>query len=79
MNNMSCIRFFQEPVKSISRQSLHLVDTPRGSWASFDLRNSVNDPMLPNLLERQPPEALDQMNQSKRDEHRLVIFTSDTL
>ncbi|XP_065573211.1 dedicator of cytokinesis protein 6-like isoform X2 [Artemia franciscana] len=66
----------KEPVKSISRQSLHLVDTPRGSWASFDLRNSVNDPVLPNLLERQPPEALDQMNQSKRDEHRLdAIFS----
>lgn len=44
--------------------------TPRGSWASFDLRSSVHDPLLPGLLERQYSETIDQMNEGKRSEER---------
>lgn len=46
--------------------------TPRGSWASFDLRSSVHDPLLPGLLERQSAETIDQVNESKRHEDRQV-------
>lgn len=45
-------------------------DMPRGSWASFDLINSVNDPLIPPLLERIPPETIDQLNQEKRQKNR---------
>lgn len=50
--------------------------TPRGSWASFDLRSSVNDPLLPGLLDRIPAEAIDQSNDKRRSEERQdSIFT----
>ncbi|KAK7862685.1 hypothetical protein R5R35_000927 [Gryllus longicercus] len=55
---------------STSRQSVHSVDTPRGSWASFDLRNSVSDMLIPSLLERVPPETIDQLNEARRLEDR---------
>lgn len=55
---------------SSARQSIHSVDTPRGSWASFDLRNSVSDPPIPSLLERVPPETIDQLNEVRRQEER---------
>ncbi|KAG7203876.1 hypothetical protein KM043_017930 [Ampulex compressa] len=45
-------------------------DTPRGSWASLDLRHSQHDPLLPNLLDRVCPETADQMNEQKRLEDR---------
>ncbi|XP_061934172.1 dedicator of cytokinesis protein 7 isoform X2 [Apis cerana] len=45
-------------------------DTPRGSWASLDLRHSQHDPLLPSLLDRVCPETIDQMNEQKRSEDR---------
>ncbi|KAF7997149.1 hypothetical protein HCN44_005426 [Aphidius gifuensis] len=45
-------------------------DTPRGSWASLDLRHSQHDPLLPGLLDRVCPETIDQMNEQKRCEDR---------
>ena len=48
-------------------------DTPRGSWASLDLRHSQHDPLLPNLLDRICPEMVDQMNAQKRLEDRQVL------
>lgn len=47
-------------------------DTPRGSWASLDLRHSQHDPLLPSLLDRVCPETIDQMNEQKRLEDRQV-------
>lgn len=44
--------------------------TPRGSWASLDLRSSSSDPLLPDLLERRPPEQLDAINEARRMENR---------
>lgn len=50
--------------------------TPRGSWASFDLRSSINDPLIPDLLERTPAEASDQTNEKRRlDDRQESIFT----
>ncbi|XP_008560858.1 dedicator of cytokinesis protein 7 [Microplitis demolitor] len=46
------------------------LDTPRGSWASLDLRHSQHDPLLPGLLDRVSPETIDQINQQKRSEDR---------
>lgn len=45
-------------------------ETPRGSWASLDLRHSQHDPLLPGLLDRVCPETIDQMNEQKRLEDR---------
>ncbi|KAH8283104.1 hypothetical protein KR054_012188, partial [Drosophila jambulina] len=50
--------------------------TPRGSWASFDLRRSVNDPLIPNLLDNVPPEQIDQTNEARRQEDRQVALFS---
>ncbi len=50
--------------------------TPRGSWASFDLRSSVNDPLIPGILDRIPPENLDQANESRRAEERQEALFS---
>ncbi|XP_049870539.1 dedicator of cytokinesis protein 7 isoform X2 [Pectinophora gossypiella] len=44
--------------------------TPRGSWASLDLRSSSSDPLLPDIFERKPPEQLDAINEAKRLENR---------
>ncbi|XP_046985251.1 dedicator of cytokinesis protein 7 [Schistocerca americana] len=55
---------------SSSQQSVHSVDTPRASWASFDLRSSVSDMLIPSLLERVPPETIDQLNEAKRQDNR---------
>lgn len=44
--------------------------TPRGSWASFDLRSSVNDPLISGLLDRLPPDQVDQANETRRVEDR---------
>ncbi|KAG8238879.1 hypothetical protein J437_LFUL018440, partial [Ladona fulva] len=54
----------------LSEQCINSVDTPRGSWASFDLRNSISDALIPSLLERIPPETVDQLNEAKRTEER---------
>ncbi|XP_016979393.1 dedicator of cytokinesis protein 7 isoform X2 [Drosophila rhopaloa] len=50
--------------------------TPRGSWASFDLRRSVNDPLIPNLLNNVPPENGDQTNEARRQRDRQVALFS---
>ncbi|XP_071439283.1 dedicator of cytokinesis protein 7 [Hetaerina americana] len=55
---------------SLSQQSFHSADTPRGSWASFDLRNSISDALIPSLLERIPPETVDELNEARRTEER---------
>ncbi|GBM46681.1 Dedicator of cytokinesis protein 7 [Araneus ventricosus] len=63
---------------SSNRQSFQLADTPRGSWASsvFDLRNSQADPLIPSLLDHTPSEALDYINEVKRQENRSEsLFT----
>ncbi|XP_013192989.1 dedicator of cytokinesis protein 7 [Amyelois transitella] len=44
--------------------------TPRGSWASLDLRSSSSDPLLPDLFERKPPEQVDAINEARRLENR---------
>lgn len=44
--------------------------TPRNSWASLDLRHSAGDPLIPELLEHTAPEALDQLNESRRQTER---------
>ncbi|CAG2058194.1 unnamed protein product [Timema podura] len=59
-----------------SRQSIQSADTPRGSWASFDLRNSVNDQLILALLERVPPETVDQLNEVRRLEQRQDMLFS---
>nr|CAD7401942.1 unnamed protein product [Timema cristinae] len=59
-----------------SRQSIQSADTPRGSWASFDLRNSVNDQLILTLLERVPPETVDQLNEVRRLEQRQDMLFS---
>lgn len=73
---MSKFAFILQPDSGVSsaRQSVHSVDTPRGSWASFDLRNSVSDPLIPSLLERVPPETIDQLNEVRRQEERQVCL-----
>jgi dedicator of cytokinesis protein 6/7/8 len=53
-------------LSSVSTDTL----TPRGSWASFDLRSSVNDPLIPGLLDRVQPETIDQANEHRRMEER---------
>uniref|UniRef100_A0A1B6EVF4 Dedicator of cytokinesis protein 7 n=1 Tax=Cuerna arida TaxID=1464854 RepID=A0A1B6EVF4_9HEMI len=57
-------------VKLVGADRLVTTDMPRGSWASFDLLNSVSDPLIPPLLERMPPDTIDQINQGKRQENR---------
>ncbi|XP_054707332.1 dedicator of cytokinesis protein 7-like [Uloborus diversus] len=58
---------------SSNRQSFQLADTPRGSWASsvFDLRNSQADPLIPSLFDHTPSDAMDYMNEIKRQENRI--------
>lgn len=57
--------------------------TPRNSWASLDLRHSAGDPLIPEILEQSAPEALDQLNESRRQvERQEALFclcpTNDT-
>lgn len=57
--------------------------TPRNSWASLDLRHSAGDPLIPEILEQNAPEALDQLNENRRQidrQENLFAFspTSDT-
>ncbi|XP_035909573.1 dedicator of cytokinesis protein 7 [Anopheles stephensi] len=67
----SCTPSSRQSIASLSSVST-CTDTltPRGSWASFDLRSSVNDPLITGVLERVPPESVDQSNESKRQEER---------
>ena len=54
------------------RSSLHMNDTPRGSWASsiFDLKNSQADPLLPNFLDRSQADDIDHDNFTQRQQNR---------
>lgn len=67
----SCTPSSRQSIASLSSVS-SCTDTltPRGSWASFDLRSSVNDPLLSGLLDRVPAETLDQTNETRRVEDR---------
>ncbi|KAJ8985495.1 hypothetical protein NQ317_015034 [Molorchus minor] len=50
--------------------------TPRNSWASLDLRHSAGDPLISEILEHTAPEALDQLNESRRQlERQETLFT----
>ncbi|XP_028174739.1 dedicator of cytokinesis protein 6-like [Ostrinia furnacalis] len=61
----------RQSVASISSSSsCNETLTPRGSWASLDLRSSSSDPLLPDLFERRPPEQMDAANEAKRLENR---------
>lgn len=67
----SCTPSSRQSIASLSSVS-SCTDTltPRGSWASFDLRRSVNDPLIPNLLDDIAPEQIDQNNESTRQKDR---------
>ena len=45
-------------------------ETPRGSWASFDLRTSKPDDLLPGLLDKVDPDLVDEENGRRRMENR---------
>ncbi|XP_052102074.1 dedicator of cytokinesis protein 7-like [Mytilus californianus] len=64
-----------QPEKDVSlkRQSIHMNDTPRGSWASsiFDLKQSQADVLLPNLFEQMSYEQVDKQNEDQRQQNRL--------
>lgn len=63
----------RQSVSSISSSSsCNETLTPRGSWASLDLRSSSSDPLLPDLLERRSPEQMDQLNESRRMDGRQL-------
>ncbi|CAD7079957.1 unnamed protein product [Hermetia illucens] len=73
----SCTPSSRQSIASLSSVS-SCTDTltPRGSWASFDLRRSVNDPLIPNLLEDLPIEIIDQSNESRRqDDRKEALFS----
>ncbi|KAJ8913567.1 hypothetical protein NQ315_017118 [Exocentrus adspersus] len=62
----------RQSVVSITSASSSCGDTltPRNSWASLDLRHSAGDPLIPEILEHAAPEALDQLNESRRQTER---------
>ncbi|CAM6031703.1 unnamed protein product, partial [Sphagnum compactum] len=71
----SCTPSSRQSIASLSSVSTLVSSTdtltPRGSWASFDLRNSANDPLIDGILERNiQPENVDQINEAKRLEER---------
>nr|XP_037877673.1 dedicator of cytokinesis protein 7 isoform X2 [Bombyx mori] len=61
----------RQSVASISSSSsCNETLTPRGSWASLDLRSSSSDPLLPEIFERKPLEQVDAANEARRLENR---------
>ncbi|XP_045511771.1 dedicator of cytokinesis protein 7 [Colias croceus] len=61
----------RQSVASISSSSsCNETLTPRGSWASLDLRSSSSDPLLPDLFEKKPQEQIDAVNEGRRLENR---------
>ncbi|XP_059617297.1 dedicator of cytokinesis protein 7 [Phlebotomus argentipes] len=73
----SCTPSSRQSIASLSSVST-CTDTltPRSSWASFDLRSSVNDPLIPGLLDRIAPETIDQANENRRsDERHDALFS----
>ncbi|XP_055386415.1 dedicator of cytokinesis protein 7 [Condylostylus longicornis] len=73
----SCTPSSRQSIASLSSVS-SCTDTltPRGSWASFDLRRSVNDPLIPSLLDNLPGEQVDQENESRRQDDRQYSLFS---
>lgn len=73
----SCTPSSRQSISSLSSiSSCTDTLTPRGSWASFDLRSSVNDPLIPGLLERTPADTIDQINEKRRlDDRQESLFT----
>lgn len=74
----SCTPSSRQSISSLSSISscTDTTITPRGSWASFDLRSSVNDPLIPGLLDRTPAETIDQNNEKRRlDDRQESMFT----
>ncbi|XP_048395891.1 dedicator of cytokinesis protein 7 isoform X4 [Stegostoma tigrinum] len=63
---------YQDDQDDMKRRSVSIDDTPRGSWACsiFDLKNSLPDAVLPNLLDRSPIEEIDQQNEEQRKANR---------
>lgn len=57
------------------RDSASASDTPRGSWATFDLRQTASDPSLPGLLDRLAPDVIDNVNKLRRSELQLVRYS----
>lgn len=70
----SCTPSSRQSIASLSSVSTLVSSTdtltPRGSWASFDLRSSANDPLIEGILDRIQPENIDQINETKRAEDR---------
>ncbi|XP_055884538.1 dedicator of cytokinesis protein 7-like isoform X6 [Biomphalaria glabrata] len=62
----------EEEKDTNKRQSIHINDTPRGSWASsiFDLKQSQADTLLPNLFDRIKNEDVDRNNENLRQQNR---------
>ncbi|XP_025862734.2 dedicator of cytokinesis protein 7 isoform X3 [Vulpes vulpes] len=63
---------YQDEQDDLKRRSMSIDDTPRGSWACsiFDLKNSLPDALLPNLLDRTPNEEIDRQNDDQRKSNR---------
>ncbi|XP_029084059.1 dedicator of cytokinesis protein 7 isoform X7 [Monodon monoceros] len=63
---------YQDEQDDLKRRSMSIDDTPRGSWACsiFDLKNSLPDALLPNLLDRTPNEEIDRQNDDQRKANR---------
>uniref|UniRef100_A0A803VAX1 Dedicator of cytokinesis 7 n=1 Tax=Ficedula albicollis TaxID=59894 RepID=A0A803VAX1_FICAL len=63
---------YQDEQDELKRRSMSIDDTPRGSWACsiFDLKNSLPDALLPNLLDRTPNEEIDHHNEDQRKSSR---------
>uniref|UniRef100_A0A8C2NIG0 Dedicator of cytokinesis 7 n=1 Tax=Capra hircus TaxID=9925 RepID=A0A8C2NIG0_CAPHI len=63
---------FESDDDDLKRRSMSIDDTPRGSWACsiFDLKNSLPDALLPNLLDRTPNEEIDRQNDEQRKSNR---------
>uniref|UniRef100_A0A8C4LHS0 Dedicator of cytokinesis 7 n=1 Tax=Equus asinus asinus TaxID=83772 RepID=A0A8C4LHS0_EQUAS len=63
---------YQDEQDDLKRRSVSIDDTPRGSWACsiFDLKNSLPDALLPNLLDRTPNEEIDRQNDDQRKSNR---------
>ncbi|XP_029474486.1 dedicator of cytokinesis protein 7 isoform X5 [Rhinatrema bivittatum] len=63
---------YQDEQDDLKRRSMSIDDTPRGSWACsiFDLKNSLPDSLLPNLLDRTPNEEIDHQNEEQRKSNR---------
>uniref|UniRef100_A0A670ZWS6 Dedicator of cytokinesis protein 7 n=1 Tax=Pseudonaja textilis TaxID=8673 RepID=A0A670ZWS6_PSETE len=63
---------YQDEQDDLKRRSMSIDDTPRGSWACsiFDLKNSLPDALLSNLLDRTPNEEIDHQNDEQRKSNR---------